>query len=48
MQKVELAAARAPQGEWITEHKNLMATIHLQDVEVQKKVLASFFAHHFH
>lgn len=37
MQKVELAAARAPQGEWITEHKNLVATIHQQDVELQKK-----------
>lgn len=43
MQKVELAAARAPQGEWITEHKNLMATIHQQDVELQKKVSSSFF-----
>ncbi|KAG0557376.1 hypothetical protein KC19_11G124600 [Ceratodon purpureus] len=35
--KVELAAARSPQGEWITEHKNLMATIYKQEAELHQK-----------
>jgi hypothetical protein len=41
-QKVELASPRSLQGEWIREHKNLMATIHRQEAELHRKVLAFF------